>query len=126
MSWNAAFDSSGRRFDIPGVTPSIRAVRAFGPFLATIAFCSAVGLPAQEFTRLAPFLVSVPGQADVAVEAGAEAARSCVERGELRKAAWTCQIELAMKHSANGIASRRRKWFEANSFAGRNSFESEP
>lgn len=74
MSWNAAFDSSGRRFDIPGVTPSIRAVRAFGPFLATIAFCSAVGLPAQEFTRLAPFLVSVPGQADVAVEAGAEAA----------------------------------------------------
>jgi Alginate lyase len=39
-----------------------------------MAFCAALGVRAQQFTRLAPFLVSVPGQADVAVEAAAEAA----------------------------------------------------
>jgi len=72
--WNAEFDSFGRRFEIPAVTPAPFRGRAVGPFLALLAFCGAVKLHAQEYTRQEPFVTAIPGEPDVAVEAGAEAA----------------------------------------------------
>jgi alginate lyase len=73
-AWNAEFDSAGPTFVIRAMTPSAFTGRSMRPLLALIALACAARLRAQEYPGLEPFITAVPGQPDVAVEAGAEAA----------------------------------------------------